>query len=203
MKTIQTLICATLVFFCSQNINAQSIFGASIVAGANISQMTGDFDGGFNKIGLHGGLKASVRTGFRSEMGIGILYDQRGSRNRPALGFDPFKIKLDYIMVPVTYTFKDWYQEDDGFYKMHFTGGLAYGRLFQSSQEGGRLLNECLADFRQNDVSWMLGASYFWSEHWGATLYHTRPLFDANRVLDNCQQDIRPYQWTFRVEYRF
>jgi len=147
--------------------------------------------------------EASVRIGFRTEMGIGIVYDQRGSRNRPALGFDPFKIKLDYIMVPVTYTFKDWYDEDNGFYKMHFTGGLAYGRLFQRSQEGGRILTECLEDFRQNDVSWMLGASYFWSRHWGVTLYHTRPLFDANRVLINCQQDIRPYQWTFRVEYKF
>jgi len=203
MKTIQNLLIATILVFCSQNIYAQSIFGANIVAGTNISQMTGDQDGGFNKIGLHGGLKATVRVGFRTEMGIGILYDQRGSRNRPALGFEPFKIKMDYIMVPVTYTFKDWYDEDEGFYKMHFTGGLAYGRLFQSSQEGGRILTECLDDFRQNDVSWMLGASYFWSKHWGVTLYHTRPILDANKVLVNCVQDIRPYQWTFRVEYKF
>ena len=203
MKTIQTLLFTTLFILCSQNINAQSIFGASVVAGANISQMTGDRDGGFNKVGLHGGLKASVRLNYRSEMGIGILYDQRGSRNRPALGDEPFKIKIDYIMVPVTYSFKDWYDEENGFYKIHFTGGLAYARLFQSTQEGGRILTECLDDFRKNDVSWMLGASYFWSRHWGATLYHTRPLFDANSVITNCVQDIRPFQWTFRVEYKF
>lgn len=162
MKTIQILFFTTvMLLFCSQNTYAQSIFGASIVAGANISQMTGDLDGGFNKIGLHGGIKASVRLTYRTEMGIGILYDQRGSRNRPALGLEPFKIKMDYIMVPVTYTFKDWYDEEAGYYKMHFTGGLAYGRLFQTSQEGGRILTECLDDFRQNDVSWMLGASFF------------------------------------------
>jgi len=203
MKTTQTLLFVALLILCFQNTNAQSVFGASVVAGANISQMTGDFDGGFNKIGLHGGLKASVRLGFRTEMGVGIVYDQRGSRNRPRLGDEPFKIKIDYIMVPVTYTFKDWYDEEEGFYKIHFTGGLAYGRLFQRSQEGGRLFDECLADFRQNDVSWMLGAGYFWSKHWGATLYHTRPIFDANKDLATCQQDIRPYQWTFRVEYKF
>jgi hypothetical protein len=203
MKTIQILLFTALFLVCSQNLKAQSIFGASAVVGANISQMTGDGDGGFNKIGLHGGLKASIRLGFRTDMGIGILYDQRGSRNRPALGDEPFKIKTDYIMVPVTYTFKDWYNEDDGFYKMHFTGGLAYGRLIQSSQEGGRLLNECLDDFRENDVSWLLGASYFWTRHWGATLYHTRSILDANAVLVNCVQDIRPYQWTFRIEYKF
>ena len=203
MKTIQTLLFTTLFFVFNYNLNAQSIFGATATAGANISQMTGDFDGGFNKIGLHGGLEASIRLGFRTEMGIGILYDQRGSRNRPALGDEPFKIKIDYVMVPVTYSFKDWYDEDKGFYKMHFTGGLAYGRLIQRSQEGGRLLTECLNDFRQNDVSWMLGASFYWTRNWGATLYHTRPLFDANTVLGNCSEDIRPYQWTFRVEYRF
>ncbi|MGK0364472.1 MAG: hypothetical protein ACI85O_001529 [Saprospiraceae bacterium] len=203
MKTIQISLLTTLLIFCSQNTYAQSIFGASVVAGANIAQMTGDMDPGFNKIGIHGGIKASVRLGYRTEMGIGILYDQRGSRNRPRIGDEPFKIKIDYIMVPVTYSFKDWYDEDDGFYKVHFTGGLAYGRLFQSSQEGGAILNECLDDFRQNDVSWVLGASYFWTKHWGATIYHTRPLFNANTVLVNCVQDIRPYQWTFRVEYKF
>lgn len=203
MKTVKTLAFTALLLFCSQIIKAQSVFGASIVAGANISQMTGDNDGGFNKIGLHGGLKSSIRLGYRTEMGIGILYDQRGSRNRTSLGFEPFKIKIDYIMIPVTYTFKDWYDEDDAFYKMHFTGGLAYGRLFQRSQEGGAILNECLDDFRQNDVSWMLGASYFWTRNWGVTLYHTRPLFDANKVLVNCSEDIRPYQWTCRLEYKF
>lgn len=203
MKTIQILLFTTIILLCSQNTNAQSIFSASVVAGANIAQMTGDKDAGFNKLGLHGGIKAAVRLTYRTEMSIGILYDQRGSRNRPALGVEPFRIELDYIMVPITYTFKDLYDEEKKFYKIHFNGGLAYGRLFQSSQEGGAILTECLDDFRENDVSWTLGASYFWSEHWGATVYHTRPFLDANRVLDNCAEDIRPYQWTFRVEYKF
>lgn len=206
MKTIQTILLTVVILFFGQNLHAQaSIFGASIVGGANISQMTGDFDGGFNKLGLHGGLKASVRLSYRTELGIGIQYEQRGSRNRANANTTsfPFKIKTDYLIVPVTYAFKDWYDEEEGFYKVHFIGGLVYGRLFQRSQEGGRIFDECLEDFRENDVSWQLGAGYFWSRHWGVTVVHTRSLIDANKSLGPCALDLRPYQWTFRLEYKF
>lgn len=185
--------------------SAQSIFGASVVAGANISQMTGDDEAGFNKIGLHGGLKASIYLGPRTEAGIGIQYDQRGSRNALSRGNTglPFKISIDYITVPVTYSFKDWYDEDEGYYKIHFTGGLSYGRLFRRQQEGSRIFDECLNDLRDNDLSWLLGVTYYWSEHWGASAFHLRSILDTNPDLDICFKDLRPYQWTFRVEYRF
>lgn len=206
MKTIKTILFATVILLSGQNLYAQaSIFGASVVGGGNISQMTGDADGGFNKLGLHAGLKASIRLGFRTEMGVGIQYEQRGSRNRSTANTTafPFKIKTSYVVVPVTYAFKDWYEEEDNFYRIHFIGGLMYGRLFQSSQEGGRVLDECVEDFRDDDISWQLGASYFWSKHWGVNVMHSRSILDLNQSLGDCAQDLRPFQWTFRLEYRF
>ena len=186
---------------------AQSIFGVSAVVGGNISQVTGDQEAGFNKIGLHAGLDASIYLSPRTEAGIGIMYDQRGSRSSSSFentGF-PFKIKLDYVTVPVTFTIKDWFDEEAGFYKMHFTGGLAYGRLIEASQSGGALTDRCLDAIAQNDLSYLLGVTFYATENWGFTAYHLRSLFKSNTERDfgSCTENLYLYQWTFRAEYRF
>lgn len=196
-----------LCLFTALQINAQSIFGVSAVAGGSISQITGDREAGFNKIGLHAGLDASIYLSPRTELGVGIIYDQRGSassRSFENLNF-PFKIKLDYVMVPVTYTIKDWFDEEEGFYKMHFTGGLAYGRLISATQTSEALSPNCLNSIAENDLSYQLGVTFYATEHWGFTAYHLRSLFKSNTSLsrDTCSENLFLYQWTFRAEYRF
>lgn len=206
MKTITSILLGFTLFLLNTTANGQSLFGASVVVGGNITQLTGDQDPGFNKIGFHAGVKGIINVNYRSEIGIGIQYDQRGSRStlRGQNANNPFKISLDYVTVPVTYSFKDWFDEEDGYYKVHFMGGLAYGRLFQSFQEGNQIDPLCFAGMPEDDLSWILGASYFINKHWGVSVFHLRSLFTLKpeREVAECSY-LLPYQWTMRLEYKF
>lgn len=208
--TIKSTLIAALILFFYQNIEAQSRFGAAVVAGGNITQMTNDGSGGFNKLGLHVGIKGIIHLQDKHDIGIGIQYDQRGARNSSA-EFNislPFKISLNYITVPVTYSFKDWYKEDENYYKIHFTGGLAYGRLFQRSQNTDNFSilidEECFDNYANGDLSWLLGASYFINKNWSFTAFHLRSIFSVKAEKEGgvCPF-LLPYQWTFRLEYNF
>lgn len=203
MKVIITTL--SLIFF-SLLLQAQSPFGAAVVLGGNITQLTGDDDPGFNKLGLHAGIKGIVNINYRSEAAIGIVFDQRGSRNTPRgqNANNPFRIEMDYVTVPLTYTFKDWFNEEDAFYKIHFTGGITYGRLFRSAQEGEQVDPTCFENLPENDFSWNLGASYFITEHIGISVFHLRSLATLKPESPNgpCRF-LFPYQWTARAEYVF
>ena len=105
-------------------------FGATIVAGFNAAQIDGDASGGFNKLGINAGLKSNIFLTPKTEINVGLLFSQRGSRpdtkNEPFL--DEFIYGLSYIQVPVLFTFKDWYQEED-YYRVRAFAGLSFGRL--------------------------------------------------------------------------
>lgn len=205
MKTYLFILSCFLFCLSVNPSNAQSIFGANVVVGGNMAQMSGDASAGFNKVGIHAGIKGTVRLNYRSEMGIGIIYDQRGSKSGKIFSSSvfPFNISLDYINVPVTYSFKDWYDDERKYYKLHFTGGISYGRLFRREMTGSRISEGCLQNIRENDLSWLLGASYYWSPSWAVTAFHQRTVIDANKELGDCTSDLRPYNWTLRLEYRF
>jgi len=152
-------------------------FKAGLNVGLTAAQINGDDSADFNKLGLSAGIRAYTVLTPKSDIIIEILFSQRGSRtdfgNNSSIPSQ--LIKLSYIEVPIIYTFKDWYQEDDDYYKMHFQGGFSYGRLFNNS-----FVDSPLAPtgpfFRENDFSWLAGITFHTNAHVGFYARYTRSI---------------------------
>jgi len=152
-------------------------FKAGFNLGLTAAQINGDDSAEFNKLGLSAGLRAYTILTPKSDIIIEILFSQRGSRTKFGNNSNiPSQlIKLNYIEVPIIYTIKDWYQEEDDYYKMHFQAGLSYGRLFNTS-----FVDSPLAPtgpfFRENDFSWLAGITFHTNEHVGFYARYTRSM---------------------------
>jgi hypothetical protein len=124
---------------------AQQIKG-EVIAGLNLSQVDGDEIYGFHKAGLNAGLGAVVPLGKNFSFSIETLYNQKGSHQgqqyedsvtNPNTGKTEFwtgeyKLKLDYLEVPVLFHFTDKNIISAGF-------GFSYGRLVNVKEyEHGR-----------------------------------------------------------------
>jgi hypothetical protein len=160
------------------NLNAQGQrFKAGLTLGVTAAQINGDDSANFNKLGFSAGLKAITILTSKSDVHIELLYSQRGSRTELGgnSGLPQRIINLHYIEVPIIYTLKDWYQEEEDYHKMHFQAGLSYGRLFSSSFQDSPL--EAAAPFfRENDFSWVAGLTFHTSAHLGFFGRYTRSI---------------------------
>lgn len=109
---------AAIVLIC-QTADAQ-LFKATLMAGANFTQIDGDNDAGYHKVGLHGGLGAMIPLSENLDIGFEILYHELGSKTRntaPAY----FKSSFKYAEVPIIVNYVDVNKGLIG-------GGIAYGR---------------------------------------------------------------------------
>jgi hypothetical protein len=179
--------CLSLLLFCAVHaLFAQNVrrFNAGLIAGLTASQIDGDASAGYNKLGLQAGLRGTARLTKRSDASIEFLYAQRGSQ--AALfnnnqNFFPFRLTLNYVDVPVQWHYKDWFVEDDedGFYRVSFNVGLSYARFINArTGNDGNAMYEVVPDFlRKNDVSFLIGASFFVNRHLGITCRLVRSPF--------------------------
>ena len=182
-------ICFLLLLCKPESLSAQQ-FNAGFVLGVNAAQIDGDNAAGYNKLGISAGLRATTYLTDKSDLSFDILYSQRGSQSEFNLGtnFVPFKIKVNYIEVPILFNYRDWLVEDDddnSYYKITISGGLAYSRLFQTEIDDGAPTSSLvpLQDFfKKNDVSIVIGASFNITEHIGVSIRWTRsftPIYNA------------------------
>ena len=181
-------------------------FKAGVVFGLNAAQIDGDNTAGFNKAGLHGGLRGVTVLGQKSEISFELLLSQRGSRAGLVAGNlnDPQKISLNYVEVPVIFNYKDWLDED-GWYKLNFSGGLSFGRLL------GTKIQDISVDalspfFNNNDLGILFGATFYINEHFGITARYTRSLtllYNNNKNTQINAKSLLSYFLTFRGVYMF
>lgn len=201
------IVLLTLLF--SVSAHAQQRFKAGIIAGGNASQIDGDNSIGYNKLGLHAGITGITILNERSEFAIEFIYSQRGSQTKitPGSNADRNKISLNYVAVPLVFTYKDWLSEKNNtpYYRVQAHGGLSYARLISTSiqDQGADALSE---HFNENDVSWLIGASYFINEHFGFTFRYNRfvtMLFNNNKNTQVNANSLRVHYLTFRGVYIF
>lgn len=185
-------------------------FGAALLAGLNASQVDGDDLAGFDRLGLTGGIRASMLFDSPFQLNIEFLYSERGSQ--PDLfnpEYDPdLEIALRYAEIPVYVSIGDWWQEEGEYYKMSAIAGLSYGRLisartFDYVNPDESNLDKYVPFFNDHDLSWLLGAQYRMNPRWAISGRYTRELiplfepqkhgFDTRRLLS--------YWLTFRLEY--
>ena len=213
IKDRRYLFSLSLAFAICQCLNAQeSIFGLHLVLGANASQISGDQLAGFDKVGLHGGLRGTAELAEKVGLSVDLLYSVRGSR--PDIFDDTadpdINITLRYLDLPVYLTYADWYDEEKGYHKAFVAGGLAYGRLIEAStfdhyNTGDDNLDVLAKEFNQNDFSWLFGFGFRLSHHFIVSARYTRSitlLLNARKKQLNASS-LQPYFLTFRGEYVF
>ena len=93
-------------------LNAQKRFINSLHFNVFGNQIDGDGHGGYNHVGLQGGLGTLVKlNNSKNAVGFEINYAQKGARKwaRPAENdFSSMVIKLNYVEVPLFFVFDSW-----------------------------------------------------------------------------------------------
>ncbi len=207
---LRGIILSTIVLFSSYAYSQR--FSAGIVGGMNASQIDGDMLAGFDKVGLTGGIKAIVNFESAIDFNIEFLFSQRGSR--PDIfnpDYDPdINISLVYAEIPVYLTLGDWWQEEGQYHKVSAHAGLSYGRLITAKTTDyfhpiEMSLDLLVPFFNENDISWLLGATYRLSENWGLTGRYTNgilPLLNPKKH-NLAAARLTSYFITFRLDYYF
>lgn len=167
-----------IALFASVHLKAQERFGAGLILGFNAAQVHGDDMAGYNKIGLRGGLRGTYSLSDQSELSMDILYSSRGAASSftPDNAGFPRKMTLRYIEVPVQFTYKEWLSPDGEYYRLRFSAGLAYGRLFDKELDGFPVVEDEQDNFHNNDYSFTVGSTYMFSQSFGLGINWTRSI---------------------------
>lgn len=192
----------SLVFSPIDQLRSQG-FNAAVVGGINASQIDGDDLAGFNKLGLHGGLKLGYFIKPKLNLSTELLLSQRGSSSSLSIGspVEQITIQLNYIEIPVMISFHDWLFEEN-YYKVRADIGLSYGNLFSASSENS-FFDDNVDVFKTNDFSMLAGIAYQFNRHLALNMRYTRsviPLFENPSQL---VRGLYGYFVTFRLEYHF
>lgn len=148
--------------------NAQNFAGGGLL-GLNVSQVSGDNLGGYNKAGVYGGFFVSRKINDKSEVEMRITYSSKGSRDVPNYDkgkYTAYFLHLDYVEVPILYRYK---------YKfVWLMAGISGGYLFHSSiaNESGPFPPLSIENrpFHKYEVATQFGVSVPLMEHWEAEL---------------------------------
>jgi len=170
-------LCLLLASF---SLEAQT-FKAGLILGLNASQIDGDDVGGYSNPGLRAGIRASTMLkNEKLQLDTDMLFSQRGSRPSAnevnIIGLD-WSFRMDYVEVPVTLRYSDWYVEDGDYYKVYAKGGLSYGRFFRSKHSDLSPFRNIDEYINNNDVSITAGMGVYLKKHLQAEINYTRSIF--------------------------
>ncbi|MBO6515511.1 MAG: outer membrane beta-barrel protein [Bacteroidia bacterium] len=175
MKRILTILLLVITVLINSTEAQAQFFKANVQLGANFSQIDGDHIGGYNKVGLNGGIGIFHEIDDFKSYGFEIKYAQKGSRlvNDPDAAVQPiFIIKSSYVEFPITfrYTFPSY-----DF--LNVETGLSVGVNVGGTIDDGPRVTD--ANFNTIEVAYLLGATYLFNEHLG---FRVRHAYSVNRI---------------------
>ncbi len=180
----------------------QSPFGGYLVLGGNAAQINGDLLAGYHKIGLTGGVGVSYKFKENMDFSAELLYSQRGAKNQL---FPPanrnFYINLNYAEIPFLFTIKDWFIEESKYYKVKAHTGLSFGNLISSDTNIEELKPKVEAS-KTRDLSFIIGADYYFTSKLGFTVRYTRSLLNMYKNPVDASDYLLGYFLTLRMEYK-
>lgn len=146
--------------------DSQPRFRGGLMVGFNLSQIDGDRSAGYNKLDPLAGLSTRIRLKDKSSLELGILYQGRGARNRVNIDQTaiPFKYKLQYISVPLTFQYHDWLDESGSYYKVGVELGAQYGYLLGADVEdeaAGSGLDKEISQFNKSNADLVAGLLFY------------------------------------------
>ena len=186
-KTCSTIIFIFLLPLVS-TLMAQNRFKAGAVIGFNLAQLDGDLQQGYDKFGLNLGLKGLIIIKPQFDISTELFFNQKGAAytgssfsNDNKTLFSRFTLNYADVLVLANMNLNP--NESETFYRHSFHTGISFGRLLGSKTEvrKGNLMNEALAqnisqNYKTNDVSFIIGWSWFLNKKLGITIRHTLSL---------------------------
>lgn len=166
-------------------------FSAGLILGYNNSQIDGDYQSGFDKIGITGGLRGIARITPRLDFNIEMLYSKKGSKIFPvmaAVQANPKKdkiIDLTYVDAPIFFKWllkketNSWHIELGGIYSR-----LVNSKITEEVKDASRefVYQDAVADFDRDDISVLTGFGHTWQN--GISL-NLRYVFSINKFYQN------------------
>jgi len=205
-KLISFSVLFAMLAFTINDVKAQQRFKAGLVLGFNAAQLNGDASAGYKRLGLQGGLRATAMLKDKTDLILEMLYSQRGSfdDNENFFPNGDLDIKLNYVEIPVMLSYKDWFNEDEDYYKVQATGGFTYSRLIEATAIGSEHDGE-VENFHKNDYGFTIGADFFFTKHLAIGGRWTRSinLLYNNKKHDRSVDSLIGYYLSFRGMYVF
>ncbi len=145
-------ICVLTLSVKSQN------FRGGVYAGMTTSQVDGDGLQGFDLPGANLGFLTKVKIGRNSDAKLELAFIQKGSRIPPSDSSNFYKLRLNYIEVPLVYE----YHWND----LSFEIGLGADILVSKKEEDLYGPRESRLDYYTFNVVALFGVSYYFTEQW-------------------------------------
>ena len=177
----------SVVFFllCQLSLTAQNRFKAGVVGGLNFSQINGDNQNGYNKIGGSLGIKGGFDITPNIDLSAELFYNNKGSKpSREDLtgsgrSYLP-TINLHTADMMIIANFYNKFKPSDEFYKISFHTGFSYVKLLRSQTEVTHYLNPVPSigqylnqHYKSSDFGFIFGCSYFITPRLGVAIRHT------------------------------
>jgi hypothetical protein len=214
------------VFFClfSSLLIAQNRFKAGVAIGVNLAQLDGDLQQGYDKFGLNIGLKGFVIIKPQFDISAELFFNQKGASytgNTNVIDTKTLYAEFTHNYADVLFlaNFNINPNDAETHYRHTFHTGVSFGRLVNSKtsvQRGTMLLNDLeqklTKDYKSNDVSFVIGWSWFFNKRMGLTLRHTLSLTDIYQNPQNSSdrtkgipgfQSLRSYFLSAQIFYNF
>jgi len=205
----------------SKNIADSERFSAGVLIGFNNAQMDGDFQAGFDKYGLTGGIRGIARITSRLDFNIEMLYSKKGSKiysDGYLSTANPKKdriIDLTYVDAPMYFK---WLIKDLAS-TWHIEAGGIYSRLTNTkitenviNAERDFSYENIAANFDKDDISILLGFGHTWKNGFaingrytfGVKKFYKNNMFEAIPNVPLSTQDVeflRNYQYSLNLSY--
>jgi Outer membrane protein beta-barrel domain len=217
---------ALSLFLCTEVIQAQSRFRATVIGGVNLSQIDGDLQQGYRKKNLSVGL--SCAAVFKPDLDVSaeLFYNPRGARPSPEGSPQSSKLfatmNFQYADAVMLFNFHSFPHKTKDFYRQTLKLGFSYGRLLKSGIDikyNGRVAQteyeqELLKGLKKDDISLVVGAAWQFNPRWGVMLRHTSSLrriyerigASSTAQIPNSEKDFRflsPYFFSIQTFYHF
>lgn len=155
---------------------SQNIKGG-IIGGMNATQVNGDNLSGYHKFGINIGGIAIVPIKKKISVSLEILYSEKGSRSGVQERVTPYKLKLNYIDVPVLFNYQD--KE-----KVMFSFGASFNTLVKF-KEYDNDLDQTPADnpYAKREYTAIVSGTYFINKHVAFNIRYTFSIFQIGERL--------------------
>lgn len=205
----------------SKNIADSERFSAGVLIGFNNAQMDGDFQAGYDKVGITGGVRGIARITTRLDFNIEMLYSKKGSKIFSAghhFAANPKKdriIDLTYVDAPMYFK---WLLKDLAS-TWHIEAGGIYSRLVNTkitenitNPKTDFSYEDIAANFGKDDISILLGFGHTWKNGFaingrytfGVKKFYKNNAFEAIDNVPLSAQDVeflRNYQYSLNLSY--
>jgi hypothetical protein len=205
-------------------INAQDRFKAGVAVGLNLAQLDGDLQQGYDKSGLNLGLKGFVIIKPQFDVSAELFFNQKGATYTSNKTLGDTKtlysiFTLNYADVIFLANFNINPNDAETHYRHTFHAGMSFGRLLNSTTSMQRgsinqtdLEQNITKSYKSNDISFVIGWSWYFNKRMGMTLRHTLSLSNMydNPVKISTReiglagyQSLRSYYFSAQLFYNF